>query len=258
MTFVKSSRKKLCDAGSASCLLAFIALLASGAGTALEFIGREIYRREFYKNETLFSQNWDEYFVTYQNSIVLFAVSLTVLLVCIVCRRKKKIGAEFGALITVASAALAIAPAVIVFRLFNDSSWRVEAENLNEASFVNIMQALVYGLPLLAAIFLFICGITLWGRNATDDFSVSCPHMKYMAETESLDTDDKANKKSGKPEVVKPSFEFTNSNYMGPSDDDGNVQAQAVIKEVARCKGCGAELEDGAKFCRRCGEKIGE
>ncbi len=257
MTAVKSSRKKLCDAGSASCLFAFIAFFASGAGAALEFIGREIYRREFYKNEALFSQKWDEYFVTYQNSIVLFAVSLTVLLVCIVSRRKKKIGAEFGALITVASAAMAIAPALFVYRLFNDSTWKLAAEGSDEARFMYIMQALVYGLPLLSGIFLFICGITLWGRNATDDFSVSCPYMKYMAEPESRDAEEQAVEKSGKSEEVKPSFEFTNSNYMSPSDDGGNVQAQAVIKEAARCKGCGAELKDGAKFCQRCGEKIG-
>ncbi|WP_124097920.1 zinc ribbon domain-containing protein [Ruminococcus sp. Marseille-P6503] len=258
MTAVKSSRKKLCDAGSASCVFAFIALLASGAGTALEFIGREIYRREFYKNETLFSQKWDEYFVTYQHSVVLLVLSLTVLLVCLVSRRKKKIGAEFGALITVASAAVSVAPALFIYRLFNDSAWRLAAEGSDEARFMYIMQALVYGLPLLAGIFLFICGITLWGRNATDEFSVSCPCMKYMASPESRDTEEQAVEKNGRPEEIKPSFEFTNSNYMSPADGGVNVKSAPVIKETSRCKGCGAELKDGAKFCQRCGEKIGE
>lgn len=255
MTAVKNHRKKLCDAGTASCLFAFIALLASGAGTALEFIGREIYRREFGGAQMLFSKEWDEYFTTYRDSIVLFAISLTVFFICLANRRKKKLGAEFGAVVTVLSAVMSAAPAIYIYRLMNDTAFRLASDSSDEANFMYIMQALLFGLPLAAGIFLFLCGITLWGRNATDDFSVMCPCMKYMPVSENVSSDEPVIERKEKPEEVTPSFEFENSNYMGPDDSAGS-DTMAVIKQAARCCGCGAELKDGAKFCQRCGERI--
>lgn len=256
MTVVKTSKKKLCDAGTASWLTALVALIASALGATLEFIGREIYYREFYERRWLLAENASDYFATYQKSILLFAISLTVLAVCVVNRRKKKIGAEFGAIVTVASAAMAAISGWEVYRLFTDSAATLAAQGSDEARFLYVIQALAYGLPFLSAAFLFICGITLWGRNATDDFSVACPCMKYMPEPQDTDAGEQTVQKSDKPKEVKPSFEFTNSNYISPSDEVDSIKTQAVIKETARCKGCGAELKDGAKFCPRCGEKL--
>lgn len=268
MSAAKVCRKKLCDAGTAACIFSFVALLASAAGCALEFAGSEIYRMEFGDyNSKLFVDKCEEYFAAYENSVTSFVLAAAVFIICVINRKRKKIGAEMGALVTLVSAAAAIAPALYVYNyLEQDSTFRkmIEENGTNEMQFMYVMQILMYALPLLACVFLFLCGITLWGRNATDSFLVNCPVMKMQPVH--MPEDYMEVKVQSKPEETAPSFEFTNSNYTAPepsaiqSAQDISVppeqSAETVIPDTPRCLKCGAVLKNGAKFCQRCGTKI--
>lgn len=259
----KICKKKLCDAGSASCLFAFIALLAAAAGSALEFIGREIYNGEFGHTDKLFADNWESFIAIYEKSLIMLVMSLIVFMVCFVNKRKKKIGAEFGAAVTLLSAAMSVYPALYVYHAVTDDDFfRTVFEHINEreADFAFAMRLLIMALPLVSGVFLFICGISLWGRNATDDFSVRCPIMKRQPledVSEELNTE-----RVQQPVQTTPSFEFTNSNYIAPESEQVQnadepkpeaVSENAVIPETARCAACGALLKPGAKFCQSCG-----
>lgn len=77
---------------------------------------------------------------------------------------------------------MSIAPALFVYRLFNDSTWKLVTEGSDDTSlYVYNAGACVRSSAFIRNISVYLRHYAL-GRNATDDFSVSCPYMKYMAE----------------------------------------------------------------------------
>lgn len=261
MSEVKSCKKKLSDAGAAACVLSFISLLFAVAGSLLEFIAREIYRSEFGNTDMVFAKEWDTYIASYQNSLIMLVFSLMVFIVCLSCRRKKKIGAEFGAMVTLGTAVVSLYPAAAIYHVFADEMYQgIDSFNTDVSKFYTTIHILSIALPLISGAFLFIGGIALWGRTLTDDFSVRCPIMKRQP-IEDV-SEDIAVVRAPQPAQTAPSFEFTNSNYIPPEKEQTAAQAEpqpdtaapnAVIPETARCASCGAVLKPNAKFCQSCG-----
>lgn len=253
MSEIRTCRKKLCDAGAAACVFAFIALLAAGLGAATEFIGREIYSSNFGQTDRIFAGDGvADYVSVYDYSIIMTVFALVVFIICTACAKRKKLGAEFGAVTSILPIVLGIC---ISSRLYN--VYQVYSDindKTDKGMFYYVMALLVYALPLFSCAMLFICGVIIWGRCATDDFVVTCPVMKRVAQPIPQEAAQPTSQEAPVTPEVSPSFEFKNSNFEQSEQIETPPQpAEAVIPETTVCPSCGATAKAGAKFCPKCG-----
>ncbi len=270
----KIVRKKLTDAGAASCVFSFLAMLAAVCGTLAEFIGTQICSEMIGQDtDHILAGTPLQYFAVYGGCVTMAAVSLTVFVICAACRRKKKLGAEFGGILAVFSLTFGAFMAARSLYMYNDLKGTLDMSFGDFRDFYSLMILLSTALPLISCLLLFLCGLLLWGRAVTDDFAVKCPVMVRQP-AEPVDNDEEpayGGKGQKTADEIAPSIEYTNSNYQKEqlfktqeNDDppaeqtDAEVQKPIIpnLPEMMLCPDCGTKNRIGVKFCRGCGHKF--
>ena len=93
--------KRLCDAGTGSVLLCVFAFLFAGVSLLLEPVGYAVHNSKFDLDIGLFSGSpWYNYMIAYDKPIIITMIAFAAMLICIRNRSRKKLGAEFGIMLT--------------------------------------------------------------------------------------------------------------------------------------------------------------
>ncbi|MBR1764372.1 MAG: zinc-ribbon domain-containing protein [Ruminococcus sp.] len=200
--------KKLCDAGIGSVLLCVFAFVFGGAALLLEPIGYGVHSSKFDIDIGLFSgKPWYNYMIAYDKHIIITLIAFAAMLICIRNRSRKKIGAELGIMVTFSALALCLISAMALLSAYDNGLLSKSYAILNSTDisqdfkdFDRFMAMLYYLLPLLASSLLFIAGLLLWGRCATEEFKVKCPAVIRVVEPMYTEPE--------KPAETAPTFEY--------------------------------------------------
>ncbi len=179
MSGAKKIRKKLTNSGGFMCFLSALALIFAGLSVTIDFWSKAVYQKLFSTDELDYLTYNYMSILMLDHAHLIFSASLVTFLICVVNKRRKKIGAQYGALLTIISIAGMVNPALLILHSLS-SSFRYDIRNLTSDAEVYIffIQDLVRVLPLVSEFLLFLCGIILWIKAGTDKFSVECAVVK--------------------------------------------------------------------------------
>ena len=200
--------KRLCDAGTGSVLLCVFAFLFAGVSLLLEPIGYAVHNSKFDLDIGLFSGSpWYNYMIAYDKHIIITLIAFAAMLICIRNRSRKKLGAELGIMLTFSALACCLISSMALLSAYDNGLLSKSYAVLNSSDisqdfrdFDRFMAMLYYLLPTLGAALLFIAGLMLWGRSATEEFKVKCPVVVRVVEPIYPEND--------KPAETAPPFEY--------------------------------------------------
>ncbi len=195
--------KKLAASGGAAITFSLLAFLAAGIGMLLEPFGYMAHNVAWSVDIGVFSgKQWYTYFTAYNLHMIIFAASLLVMIFCFTAFRRRRLGAELGALVTVTSAMTLCYSIVLIVsgadRGILSQTWAillVRNLNKNMRLFDETLAQLYYALPVISSLMLFITGIIIWARALMS---------KHTVETPKLVREGPSAEKNEAPEEAKP------------------------------------------------------
>ena len=183
MSKTTNDTKKLTNAGSVATLMASVAFAAALGGILLEPIGYFVHLEMFGKDVGLFSgKAWYSFFTGYDKHIIIFLLSIGAMFICFEGRKRRRIGSDAGALITLVSFGLLLASLTSAASSSDggtmEYTWAtllIPMLDTDMIEFDQVLAVLYYVLPIAASGLMMILGLFLWMRADVSSFWVECP-----------------------------------------------------------------------------------
>lgn len=277
MSESKTFKKKLTDTGGSVCVLTFIALCLSAAGTLTEYIGAAIYNN-FYSSyvDRIFAADLRQFVELYEKPMIMTVFSLVLFVWAFRGRRKKRAGWEFSAFSICLPIVLALRPVLDVIEIINKGDFsRALQSGTDGDKFRAILKLSIPTLPIFAAFFILIAGLITAGRLIGEDFSAEIPVTKKIAvmpeHTPLNNVSEMSDEEFARPEtpdlhpendnkdtpaiapVPQPIQDCTET-VIPPLNDAAAEESPTVTDKL--CPKCGKSLKENAKFCSACGTSL--
>lgn len=173
----KTVRKKLAHSGAGVCVLMFFALLFSLAAAVGEIIIPLVYN-QFYstKMEHFLAKDVTDLLNVYHLPIIMAVYTLIVFIWSLSARRARKLGREYAFINVFLPIAICYPLAMdIIKRLANGEIGKAFESQYDSDKFKMGCELGVYGLPVLAGIFMMIAGFAVMSRVDKNYYEVELP-----------------------------------------------------------------------------------
>ena len=179
---INRNEKKLAASGGVAAVFAVLAFLAGGLGMLLEPIGYIVHNVEWHIDIGLFSgRTWYTYFTGYERHIVTFAMSIVVMIVIVGGAKRKKLGTDIGALVTVTAFLLCVTGHILFFSTSDrgtlNYTWAtLLLDNIEQdmKKFDEVLSVFYYVLPIVSAGLMFLSGLIVWVKAGRSSHSIPC------------------------------------------------------------------------------------
>ncbi|MBR1739906.1 MAG: zinc-ribbon domain-containing protein [Ruminococcus sp.] len=158
--------KKLTNSGGGTCALALIAFVLSTAAAVSEFIFTACYN-SFYENkrEHFFAFDLEGYASTYGANISMAVFTLVMTVWFFSSRKVKRAGMEQGLVSIFAPIGIAAPSGILLtLKLIDGHTWNTFDDGTDGEIFRLIARIVIYGVPVLSALFMIIAGITVLAK----------------------------------------------------------------------------------------------
>ena len=162
MDMTKKAYKKLTNANGLVRLFSIISLILGVIAVLLEPLSRLLYNMIFTnKVDYVFVNTFKSYINASQNSYILLAASVALLIASFSSKNKKNIGQGFSSLMILVPIIASVQPAISMFDYLDSASFKYWMDGADNLKFKGLVILFVYLFVLIVAALLIISGLVL-------------------------------------------------------------------------------------------------
>lgn len=170
MDTTNKAYKKLTNANGLVRVLSIIAFILGLIAVLIEPLGKVLYNAIFTKKiDYLLVRDFKRYLIAFQNSYVLLALTLILIIAAFSSKKKKNIGQGFGSILVVVPVCVALYPFIEMIDMLKSTGFKNYMKGADNLKFYALSGLFVYLLVIVVAFLLMICGVILLARAAREN-----------------------------------------------------------------------------------------
>ena len=167
MDTTNKATKKLTNANGLVRVLSIIAFILGVIAVLIEPLGKVLYNAIFTtKIDYLLVREFKRYLIAFQNSYILLALSLILIIAAFSSKKKKNIGQGFGAILVVVPVFVALYPFIEMIDMLKSTGFKNYMKGADNLKFIALSGLAVYLLVVVVAFLLMICGVVILAKAA--------------------------------------------------------------------------------------------